>query len=148
MQEISFNTMNELTDFTQELNAEEMAQYKEKLLEISKLFDRPGQRVIGELPPALKLKEVVGICHNSDKTTKITFNRFQTLYLCWVPTSETVKYLKGLQEQIKARNEWDERWEPWELYGQQKALKSHKGIIECRLKNEEERQEFNDSPFF
>ena len=101
MNEISFDSSCDLVpDQDKEiLSPDEFAIYKEKFLKLEKLFDRPGQKVISELPSGLKLREIIGITKQNDKTTKITFRRFHVLYLCWVPTSEISKSLSRIQKE-------------------------------------------------
>ncbi len=144
MNEINFKNEHEivLDKDNETMSSKEMAIYRDRFFDMAKLFDRPGQKVISELPSALKLREVIGIQNHPDKTTKITFRRFQVLYLCWVPTTDAIDSLNRLKEEVSERDEWDERWEPWELYGSTEPRELQKRIIGSRLRNEKERTEF------
>lgn len=144
MNEINFKNEYDivLDEDNESLSPKELATYRDKFFDLAKLFDRPGQKVISELPAALKLREIVGIQNHPDKTTKVTFRRFQVLYLCWVPTTEAVDCFNRLKEEISERDDWYERWEPWELYGSAEPGELKKRILGSRLRNEQERIEF------
>lgn len=115
---------------------------QEKFMDIAKLFDRPGQRVMATLPENIKLKEIVGVQRYEDFTTKITIRRGPTLYLCWVPTEEVMETLLRVKEEIKLTGKWYDRWEAWELFGSNSPYSLKKSLLRSRLRDEEELKAF------
>lgn len=115
----------------------------DKLMELAKIFDRPGVRVLGELPRNIKLGEVIGIQASEGKTTKVTIRRENVLYLCWIENKDCIDTIIRLKEEIAKRPSWEDRWEPWELYGSTEPLEMKKRILRSRLVNSEERQSFD-----
>jgi len=95
---------------------------EEKLLDLAKIFDNDSTRVLGKLPPKIKLSEVVGLTQYPDKTTKITIRRGKWLYLCWVESSEVFDYVMSWKDEIKSRPDPSDRWEPWEVTGSSAPL--------------------------
>jgi len=94
------------------------------------------------LPENIKLKEIVGVQRYEDFTTKITIRRGPNLYLCWVPTDEIMETLLRVKEEIKLINDWEDRWEAWELFGSTNPYNLKKSLLRSRLRNQEEIKAF------
>lgn len=104
----------------------------EKLLDLAKQFDNQFVKVLGVLPQRIKLNEVIGVNQYPDKTTKITIRRGKMLYLCWVESSEVFDYIMTWKEEIKARPNPEDRWEPWELMGNTTPLDTMIRLLKSR----------------
>ena len=115
----------------------------DQIMDKAKIFDRADAKVVGVLPPNIKLSEIVGVSHWPDKTSRVSVRRGETLFLCIVKTTTLSPVLLRLKEEIKHSDcEWDERWEPWELHGSTEPYEKQKMLIKSRLRNAEERESY------
>jgi hypothetical protein len=116
---------------------------EDAFMDLAKLFDREGQKVVNKIPPNVTLSEIVGIQSRPDKTVRITIRRRWTLYLCCVEQVDADSLIINLKEEIKNRNEWEDRYEAWELYGSTDPYERMKRLLRSRLKNSSELAAFN-----
>jgi hypothetical protein len=110
--------------------------------ELAQRFDRKGVKVVGEMPNNLRLKDVVGITHYKNGMTKLSFNRNKILNLCVLNTRDFSVQVTGLIQEIKEREDFHDRWEPWEVFESEEPMEKQRRLIKSRLKTDIERQEF------
>lgn len=115
----------------------------EELQKLADVFDNDFTKVRATMPTDLKLSEIVGVGHRQDKTSRVTYRKGLMLYIAWVKTSECERALLGAKEEIKARDDWHERWEPWEIYGSLEPYALRSRLLKSRLRNAQERAEFS-----
>lgn len=112
--------------------------------ELSKIHDREGVRVIGEMPVNLKLNQIVGITHYKNGLTKASLRKGKFLYLCVLKTKDFFHQILGVIDEIKNKSYWAQRWEHWELDYDESSnpLKKQARLLRSRLRNDEERKEW------
>lgn len=116
--------------------------------ELSKIFDRDysdgdSVRVVAGLPDDIRLSEMSILSHDANGMTKATYTRGKCKYLVVMNTKEYTATFIDRITLIKKNPDWHERWSIHEISGSDRPLLKLARILKSRLKNNEERDEWN-----
>lgn len=85
------------------------------VFDLMEKFERPGVKVVTEIPPGIKVAQVIGVHENSKDDVRVTVRKGDTLFLCVVNRDVAWVRVMEWKNEIAARPNWDDRWEPWEI---------------------------------